>query len=118
MTLAAAINPATNHHHTLLPRGHRMGPLDAIWHVLNLFGPAIGLGLIAPTLAKLLWRNELRAVAWATLVRWVAGGGALVIVAGLLLFGRDGKMLTYAALVLSAALLLWWRGWRARPAGR
>ena len=95
-----------------------MGPLDATWHLLNLFGPAIGLGLIAPALAKLLWRNELRAVPWLALVRWVTGADALVIVAGLVVFGRDGKMATYAALVLSTALLLWWRGWPARPTPR
>ena len=93
-----------------------MGPLDALWHLLNLFGPALGLGLIAPALAKLLWRRELRRQAWADLARWVAAGCAVVTVAGLLLLGRDGKMATYGAMVLTAALLLWWRGWWAdRP---
>jgi hypothetical protein len=90
-----------------------MGPLDALWHLLNLFGPAIGLGLIAPALAKLLWRRELRPVAWWTLARWVGGGCAVVVVAGLVLLGRDGKMATYGALVVTAAALLWWRGWHA-----
>jgi hypothetical protein len=37
------------------------------------------------------------------------------LTAGLLLFGHDGKMATYAALVLAAALCQWLllRGWKA-----
>ena len=89
-----------------------MGPLDLLWHVLNLFGPAIGLGLLAPALAKLLWWRELRAVGWPGLVVWVTGAGAVVTLLGLVLLGRDGRMATYIALVISAALVLWWRGWR------
>ena len=83
-----------------------------LWHVLNLFGPAIGLGLLAPALAKLLWWRELRAVGWPGLVVWVTGAGAVVTLLGLVLLGRDGRMATYIALVISAALVLWWRGWR------
>ncbi|WP_369821731.1 hypothetical protein [Polaromonas sp. OV174] len=39
----------------------------------------------------------------------------LLLTAGLLFFGHDGKMQTYAALVLGAALCQWGllRGWRA-----
>jgi hypothetical protein len=34
---------------------------------------------------------------------------ALVLVLGLVVFTRDGKMASYAALVLSIALVLWWK---------
>ena len=34
----------------------------------------------------------------------------LATVAGLVLFGRDGKMATYAGMVCACALTLWWRG--------
>ena len=44
-----------------------MGPIDALWHVLNFFGPAIGVGLIASALCKLLWWRSLRAVAFRRL---------------------------------------------------
>ena len=91
-----------------------MGPLDAIWHLLNLFGPALGLSLIAPSLAKLVWRRELAKVRWTALAGWVAGAGAVVQVGGLVLLGRDGRMATYAALVLACGAALWWRGFR-RP---
>ena len=91
-----------------------MGLVDAFWHLSNLFGPALGMALLAPSLAKLLWRQELRAVRWRGLALWTLGAGALVVLAGLLLTGHDGRMGTYAALVLVAALVLWWRGWLAR----
>jgi Flp pilus assembly protein TadB len=91
-----------------------MGPVDAFWHLSNLFGPALGMALLAPSLAKLLWRQELRGVRWRGLALWTLGACALVVLAGLLLTGRDGRMATYAALVFAAALVLWWRGWLAR----
>jgi hypothetical protein len=93
-----------------------MGPIDAFWHLLNLFGPAIGLGLIAPGLAKLLWRRELDGVRWQALALWVAGVGAVVQLAGLVLLGRDGRLATYVALVLACTAVLWWRGWWRRRA--
>ncbi|WP_302172521.1 hypothetical protein [uncultured Hydrogenophaga sp.] len=34
--------------------------------------------------------------------------GVVVLLAGLLVFGRDGKMLTYAALVLAQGTAGWW----------
>lgn len=87
-----------------------MGPLDALWHLLNFVYPAVALGALAAALAKLLWRRELAARPWATLARDAALASALVLVAGLLAFGRDGDMRTYAAMVAGCALTLWWRG--------
>lgn len=95
-----------------------MGFVDAIVHVLNLFGTAIGLGLLAPSLAKLLWWRELKAVPWWALARWVAASCAAVTLLGLLITGHDGRMLTYAAQVLACAAALGWRGfWRGRAQG-
>ena len=90
-----------------------MSPADAFWHLANLFSPAFGLALIAPSLAKLLWRHDLRRVAWRSLVGWTWLACAAVLVAGLVLLGRDGRMASYAAMVLAAAAVLWWRGWRS-----
>ena len=84
----------------------------ALWHLLNLFGPAAGMALIAPTLAKLLWRRDLRNVPWRSLAGWTFAVGTLALLAGLVLWGRDGRMATYGVLVVVAAAVLWWRGWR------
>ena len=89
-----------------------MGPIDLFWHLANLLAPALGMALIAPTLAKLLWRDALRAVPWAALAGWVGAADAGVLLAGLAVQGRDGRMATYAAMVLVSAAVLWWRGAR------
>ncbi len=91
-----------------------MGPLDAAWHLLNLFLPAVGTAMIAAGLAKLAWRRELAAVSWTSLAGAASAGAAAVTVAGLVVFGRDGKMATYGAMVLAIAVTLWWRGFLRR----
>lgn len=91
-----------------------MGVLDAIWHLLNLFAPAVGLGLIAASATKLLWRRELASVSWGRLVLWACAASTGALLAGLVLTGRDGRMLTYAAMVLGCAAALWWAGFVRR----
>jgi hypothetical protein len=88
-----------------------MGPLDALIHLVNLFLPAFGMALLAPTLARLAFWKTLRGQ-WWTQARGVALVGAGVLLAGLLLTGRDGAMVTYGGLVLSSALVIWWTGLR------
>lgn len=96
-----------------------MGPLDAFWHLVNLFLPALALGSLAAALAKLLWRRDLAAVSWRRLAAPASAVSALAVLAGLWSFGRDGKMATYGGMVLACALALWWRGFgpgaRRRP---
>jgi hypothetical protein len=87
-------------------------PLGGLWHLLNFLAPAVGVSLIACLLAKLLWRRELGGVAWWRLWSCSAGLAAVTSVAGLVYYGRDGKMATYAAMVLACALGLWWAGFR------
>ena len=87
-----------------------MGPLDAFWHLSNLFLPALGLGAVAAGLAKLLWRRELGAVPYRRLALPACAVCAAVVLAGLVALGRDGKMATYGAMVAACALTLWWRG--------
>ena len=87
-----------------------MGPMDAIWHLLNLFAPALGTAAIAATLAKLLWRRDLKAARWTRLFGWAAAAGSLALVAGLVVFGVDGRMATYGAMVAGCAFALWCAG--------
>ena len=91
-----------------------MGPLDALIHLFNLIAPGLGLGLISAALAKLLWRRELSAVAWRRLAGWGAGASTVALLAGLVITGRDGRMVTYGAMVLACAAALWWSGFRRR----
>ena len=87
-----------------------MGFTDLLWHLLNFFAPAVGMGLIAPLLAKLLWRRALAGASWTRLIGGVTAACAIVLVTGLVVFGHDGKMATYGAMVLVCALMLWWLG--------
>jgi hypothetical protein len=92
-----------------------LGPLDAIWHLLNFFAPAFGVGCLTPLMARLLWRRELR----GSLLRvtlWTTLAAALGLAAALVLFGRDGKMAGYGMMIAAAAAGLWWAGLRARAA--
>ena len=91
-----------------------MGPIDTLWHLLNFFAPAVGIGALAPLMAKLLWSRRLKGVAWRSLFAWTAGWAALALVGGLVVFGRDGRVWTYALMVVGAAFGLWWAGFGRR----
>jgi hypothetical protein len=91
-----------------------MGPLDALWHVLNFFAPALAVAALGALAAKLLWRRDLAAVRWHRLAFWGAAAGAAALVGGLVAFGRDGKMATYGTLVAATAIALWWAGFARR----
>lgn len=91
-----------------------MGLWNLANHLLNFAAPAAAMALVLPLCARLMRPKAGAALAW----RWqmalvfIAGLGALA--AGLLLFGRDGKMLSYAALALVCATCQWLllRGWK------
>lgn len=88
---------------------------ESLWHVLDFLVPATGVGLLAATAAKLVWRRELGAAPWWRLAAAGAVAAGLCAVGGLALFGHDGKMATYVAMVLAAAIALWWLGFCLRP---
>ncbi len=91
-----------------------MGPIDALWHLLNFFAPAFGVGLLTALMAKLLWRRSLKGASLQRLAGWGMSGSATTLIAGLVVFSRDGKMLTYGAMVLACALSVWWAGFGPR----
>ncbi|WP_366138809.1 hypothetical protein [uncultured Rhodoferax sp.] len=85
-----------------------MGPLDLLNHLLNFAGPALLLACVLAFLAPVLMRSKAPArtrFAQAA-INFIAG--LLALLAGLVFFGRDGKMLSYAALVLAVASSQWW----------
>jgi hypothetical protein len=91
-----------------------MGPIDLIGHLANLVAVPMLMALIAAVGAKLIWRDVLQGVRWQRLAWPAAFATCAVALAGLAVFGRDGRMVTYGAMVLACALALWWAGFR-RP---
>jgi hypothetical protein len=91
-----------------------MTALDLALHVMGLFLPALGMALLAPTAAKLLWRRQLAGVPWARLALGVGLAASACLLGGLLITGQDGRMLTYGAAVMASALALWLLGWWRR----
>ena len=91
-----------------------MQATDTFWHIANFFAPALIVGLLAAALTKAIWRRELAGVGWLRLAASAGTAMAAVSIAGLLFFEHDGKMMTYAAMLLACAAALWWAGFRRR----
>ena len=94
-----------------------MSAIDATWHVLGLFAPALLTAVIAAGAAKLLWRTRLRGTGWLRLALGTAAAGSAALLGGLLLLGRDGRIASYGAMVVASAVVLWWAT-RASPGQR
>ncbi|MBB1077409.1 hypothetical protein HUU62_23680 [Rhodoferax sp. 4810] len=85
-----------------------MGFLAALNHVINFLAPALWMALLLPLLARFVIRNRSSALTLTGLVALNFIVGCTVLVVGLVVFGRDGKMLTYLALVLGVASSQWY----------
>lgn len=88
--------------------------LAALNHLLNFAAPAAVLALVLVPVSRIFIRNSPQAIAWWAQAAIVFAVGCGVLLVGLWILGRDGKVLTYAALVLAAATCQWLlrRGWR------
>ncbi len=88
-------------------------------HLLNLVLPAAAIALLLVLATQLMggvFRSKRPlAQTWYVQVAIVFVASVVVLVAGLVFFGHDGKMLTYAAMVAGAALCQWvvLGAWRA-----
>ena len=86
-------------------------------HLLSFAAPALAVAVLVTLAARLVLpppRGAARRRWWVPLgLLFLVGLG--VLAAGLWVFGRDGKMASYAALVLVLATLQWvvGRGWRS-----
>ena len=88
-----------------------MGPIDFLLHLAGFLAPAAFLALMLPLMARLLVRTA--PGFWKPAIAvFLAATAALAV--GLWWFGRDGKMATYAAVVLAAASAQWLasRAWK------
>jgi hypothetical protein len=92
-----------------------MGPLDTFFHLLSFVAPALATGFGVALAARVFFAKQLagRSLWSFGAINSIAGAAALV--GGLLYFGVDGKMFTYAALVVCAATsqFLAGRAWKA-----
>lgn len=90
-----------------------MGPIDFLVHFTSLLAPALFLGLALPLAARGVLRGSRGSRFWPQ-AALVSLAGAAVLAGGLWWFGRDGKMATYAAMVLAAASVQWLlaRAWK------
>jgi predicted PurR-regulated permease PerM len=81
-----------------------MSFLDALFHLLNFVLPAVFVGG-----ALALWgsRYGKKSVRQTWLINSVVG--IIAMLAGLILFGVDGKMLSYALLVVACSLSQLWQ---------
>ena len=91
-----------------------MSALDLLYHLLNFAAPALFVAGVLALLARFLLPQAAGARGrWAQFAINLIAGVA-VLCAGLAYFGRDGMMLTYAALVVVCGTAQWWlgRGWK------
>ncbi|RYF58097.1 MAG: hypothetical protein EOO29_50425 [Comamonadaceae bacterium] len=91
-----------------------MSFLDLLNHLLNFVAPALAVALVLATTTRWMVRRAPGQGAWWKQVLVLSATGALVLLLGLVLLGRDGRMATYAALVGACATVQWLllRGWQ------
>ena len=84
-----------------------MGTLDLLNHLLNLVAPALIVGALLAILAPLFSKKTrpARTVIAQAAINSVAG--CVVLGLGLWYFGRDAKMATYLAMVVTCATAQW-----------
>ena len=88
-----------------------MNFLALLAHLAGFVAPAVVVGLCLWLASQASSRG--RAVRWSRSIDLsvLVFVGVDVLLAGLVFFGRDGKMAAYAALVLVQGTLAWWM-WR------
>ncbi|NPC56148.1 hypothetical protein HNE04_10990 [Caenimonas sp. S4] len=92
-----------------------MGPLDTIIHLLSFAAPALAVAVLVALAARIILPHRPEGLAWWSHIAINFVAGVAVLVAGLWYFGVDGKMATYAALVVAIAGCQWLSGraWKA-----
>jgi hypothetical protein len=91
-----------------------MGPTDIFLHLLSFAAPALALSFFMVLATRVLLPQRIVLLSWWAQVALNAVLGIAVLALGLWHFGVDGKMATYAALVVVTAASQWVgiAGWR------
>ena len=92
-----------------------MNPLDLARHLLSFIAPALAVAMVVSLAARLVLPRGAPPMRWwvSFAIDFVAG--VVVLGVGLWFFGHDGKMATYAALVLVVATCQWLIGRAWKP---
>ena len=91
-----------------------MNLTDFAKHLLSFAAPAFAVAVLVALAARVVLPRTGQQPGWWASVALNFVAGLAVMVGGLWYFGRDGKMATYAALVVVVATCQWLagRGWR------
>lgn len=98
-----------------------MGFVHFFLHAVNFALPALGVALLLASVAAGWQRRSPRGISWRAQVGIQFCVGMAVLGGGLIVFGVDGKMLTYVALVVACGTAQWLmaKGWvQTGPRGR
>lgn len=77
-----------------------MGPLDTLNHLFSFLAPALVVALVLALLGPFFIRKRPGAHAFTAQVAMNFVAGSVALLLGLWFFGNDGKMATYAAMLL------------------
>lgn len=85
-------------------------------HLLSFVAPAFFIALVLASGARLVWRQSTHLLPWYLTAGVNALLGILVLALGVVLSGQDGRMGTYASVVLAMGTCQWLMsgGWRKR----
>ncbi len=91
-----------------------MGVIDAILHAFNFMLPALFVAVLVTASGRFLKQKRPLALIFPAQVAINSIACLAVLLIGLILTGRDGKMLTYAAMVFASGTVQWVLsgGWR------
>ncbi len=91
-----------------------MSALDIAFHLLNFLAPALVVGVALALATRVFMRKKPPALAITAQAAINSVAGIVALLCGLAYFGNDGKMVTYAGLVVACASSQWVmaKGWR------
>jgi hypothetical protein len=92
-----------------------VGPIDFFIHLLSFFAPAFAVAVLVALAGRVVLPRNNQLKRWWLPVSLNFLAGAAALVGGLVLFGRDGRMLTYAGMLVAVATTQWLSGqaWRS-----
>ena len=91
-----------------------MGPINLLNHLFNFLAPALAVGVVLALAGQWFMKKSPSAPGLLAQVAINVVAGVLALGAGLWFFGNDGKMASYAAMVVVCATSQWLgaRSWR------